>query len=108
MAHIRVTIQVGRYPDSKYDFDQVFPLDELIVQECFQPIDLPTPNADPFSRMLCTNTSTVSKVKIMRKDFSKRVSTIIAEAFKLAMEKKDLIMGYKTEEGARRFWDNMG
>jgi hypothetical protein len=104
MAHIRVTIQVGRYPDSTYDFDKVFPLEELIVEDCLQPIDVPSPNADAFSKMLCTPAAEVKTVKVMRKNVSQMISNVVSKAFMAAMEQKDMVMGYKKEDWER--WEH--
>ena len=107
MAHVRVIIQTGRYPDSKYDFDQVFELSEQIIEDCFSPVDMPSESADIFSKLLCSSSEEIERVKRLRKNYAAMIADPIINAFKKAMSKCDKVMGYDKDELCKgeKYWE---
>lgn len=99
MAHIRVIIQPSKFPTG-WDFDMVFPIDEIIVKDIMMDrIDMPHPNADPIIReLICTPTQQIDRITETRNNIAKMISENITDAFLKWMESRDTFMGYKDEE----------
>lgn len=93
--NIRITVQLGHYPDQR-DKTIVIPIDEYALREPCQPLDFPSPNADPLiAAVFCTRPADIRETKYRRKELadaiSEKVKAVVAEMF----EANDTVMGYK-------------
>lgn len=72
-------------------------LDGWIMQKVFIPLDLPSPRADGFGRMLCSTEFQITEVMKSRRDIAKMLSEQLTEALLDAMGAEDTCMGYYKE-----------
>ena len=76
-------------------------MDDWIVENTFAPLDLPSPGAGGFSRMLCTDTATIQATMKARNQIAKGLSERITEALLAMMGARDTEMGYPPNKNAR-------
>lgn len=71
-------------------------LGQSIIDESFELMDLPSPNADAFTReLICTNSAKIARTIKSRKEIAQDLSKLITEGLLNIMGSKDTRMGYK-------------
>ena len=98
MSRITVSVQLGTYPDPR-DPTVEIKFDDQFISDAYQSLDLPSPDADAFSRMVCTRSDIIRMVTMSRAQLAKRLSGEIAAALIKTMEANDTEMGYAKERG---------
>ena len=105
MAKISIHLQPGPYPDSRYDCDIVIPLDKNIL---YDPLDRPSANAGPLSRMLCSSAATIEKVMMDRTELVKLLTKEIVSGIIDLLESKDTTAGYTKTEDVEFYGPDLG
>jgi len=93
-AQIMAHVQPMEHP-SKFDFSAAISLSENLIREAFAPIDLPSADADAFTReFIYTPTAKIQLVKMERERMAKEISESLTNLILDAMSHADTTMGY--------------
>ena len=74
---------------------------EVVLDDTFlriEPLDLPKHNAEPFDKMLCTDSIRIGYVMRNRKRVAKTLANELSKAIMDILATDDTIMGYKEDD----------
>ena len=85
------TVVIDNYFEVMTEVD----VDDYLFRKVCEPLDLPSPNAPAYVRMLCTRPSIIKMAMNDRQVLAKGISEAITQQLLEYMEAQDTIMGYK-------------
>lgn len=93
----KCTLTVSLAFGDKY-ITKAIDLDPLTIGKTMTSLDHPSPNADFYDRMLCTDRTIINFVMSERRSIANNVARHLAEAIINVLANEDKIMGYPIRE----------
>lgn len=95
-GYIDIRLQAMEVP-SKYDVNVRVPLSENLIERTLVSVDFPTPEADVFSKVLCSSPAQIKEVLLDRERIAERLTGLLVRELMKGMAKNDKLMGYQKE-----------